>query len=228
MINAVSSFVQKDEARMRVAIDIFMGPRGFAAEPTNTSDQAVTLSRERLKVLEERYYRTYKSRLKTHERLVRRGQAWSVALVSLATATTITSVALLSDSSIFGDKGATLLAALSIISLVLSLVVSNANYGARGAQMQSCYKRIQQISLRAEQMQLEAASIANEERLRADYMSAVESSENHSHADYLRSFDDWQPSRTTRVDSLATFSPFLFLAIPAILLFVVMSWYFGG
>lgn len=45
----------------------------------------------------------------------------------------------------YGTGGETLLVALSVLSLVISLVVANANYGARARSMESSYKKIQQI-----------------------------------------------------------------------------------
>ena len=54
-------------------------------------------------------YTTYKCRLKAAERLASRNRAWNSSLISMSTATTIASIALLTKPDIYGIAGPTIL-----------------------------------------------------------------------------------------------------------------------
>ncbi|NAZ80796.1 SLATT domain-containing protein [Kineococcus sp. R8] len=107
---------------------------------------------EAISNLAKRSYDTYKGRLEAHKRLSARGSAWNTALVALSLSTVIASVGLLSDSNIYGPKGDSLIVSVSILMLIVSLVISSANYGSRSARMEESYKRIQKISVQAENL----------------------------------------------------------------------------
>lgn len=174
--------------------------------------------------LEKRSYTTYLSRIRAYERLNRRNNAWNASLVSLATSTTIASIGLLVDPAMYGKGGGTLLVALSVLSLVSSLVVSNISYGTRARAMEASYKRIQQISLAAENIfaleQLPSAHRFAE--LQKEYEVALESSENHTDADYQRSkgASSWK----TILDTIVTITPYVTLFIPIALLVPFVQW----
>lgn len=178
--------------------------------------------------LEKRAFKTYKARLMTHERLRARGVAWNAFMISSATATTIASVAMLSEPKLYGTRGDVLLAILAIISLVASLVVANMNYGARTQAVESNYKRIQQISLSAEMLATQGCTIQQVQVLQREYEIALESSENHSEADYQRTL--YFPTARMKIfrDSLASWVPYLMLVAAAVVAAPVAIWLARG
>jgi len=205
-----------------VVIDLLWGRKRPVAEPPSS------VAKELAKRLEDRSYITYKARLKTHQRLRSRGVAWNAFLISSATATTVASVGMLSDSRIYGANGDALLAMLAIVSLVASLVVANMDYGGRSQSVEANYKRIQQISLAAESLAAHGCRVAEVTSLQREYEIALESSENHSGADYQRSLkiptDRWRMRR----DSLVSVLPFLMLLAPVAVAIPVVVWLTRG
>lgn len=183
---------------------------------------------EQVKKLEDRAFSTYQARLKAHERLHRRNNAWNASLVALATSTTIASVGVLVERNMYGSRGDSLLVSLAILSLVASLVVSSVNYGSRARAMEASYKRIQQISVAAESFFVGSSPPTRQRllELQREYGIAVESSENHSEADYLRSCG--QPGRRVWRDTFVTAAPYVTLVVPLALLVSFAKWYFAG
>src|ERR1043165_8227776 len=189
--------------------------------------------RAAVKRLENRSYTTYKARLKTHQRLIRRSNSWNASLIALATSTTISSVGLLVNKGMYGAGGDALMVVLAILSLVASLVVSSVNYGARSRAMEANYKKIQQISLLAE-----TPSLTNPEarqRFREalkECEMAVDSAENHSEADYYRSLVDYKKVQGARKqvwrDSLISLAPYITLSIPVGLVVPFVIWFING
>ncbi|MFE0313916.1 SLATT domain-containing protein [Amycolatopsis sp. NPDC058986] len=184
---------------------------------------------EAVKRLEARSFKTYSARLKTHERLSRRNTAWNASLVSLATSTTIASVGLLVERNMYGTRGDSLMVALAILSLVASLVVSSVNYGSRARAMEANYKRIQQLSLAAEGFFVSDKPATRQRflELEKEYGIALESSENHSEADYARS-GGRVSKRVTWRDTLITVAPYITLVIPLALLVPFAKWFIDG
>lgn len=223
---------------MRVKIDISIGPKrisipprmGLAAGPPMStdrqySDEPVSNYAEELTRIEKRAFTTYKARIRMAERLVRRGRNWDAALIALATSTTIASISLLSDSMIFGEKGATVLAALAVVSLVLSLVVSNVDYGLRSAKAEANYKALQRIATEAERLKSSFPTESQVQSIREQAAAAVDSSENHSEADYLRYQGADSRSRPIVLDAFTTCAPLVFLTVPAGVALVVAKWF---
>jgi hypothetical protein len=180
---------------------------------------------EALEKLERRSFKTYLARRKSYERLSRRSNAWNASLVSLATSTTISSVGILVDNTMYGRAGDALMVTLSILSLVASLVVSSLGYGIRARSMEASYKRIQQISLMAENFYAHEAPATYERfvDLQKEYEVAIEASENHTEADYQRS--QKVKSRTTRLDTMLTALPYVTLLIPIALVVPLAKWF---
>lgn len=177
--------------------------------------------------LEKRSYSTYRSRIKTTERLTRRGNAWNTSLVAISTATTVASIGLLVNPTLYGSHGDALLVVLAVLTLVASLIVSNVNYGSRARAMEANYKRIQQLSIQAEQFLIDRASATSTHflELEREYGVAVEFSENHSTCDFERT----QPKprrRTLWRDDLVTFGPYVSLLIPISLVIRLAMWFF--
>jgi hypothetical protein len=190
------------------------------------------LSQHTVRILETRSFQTYKSRINAYHRLSRRNNAWNAALIAFSTATTIASIGLLVNDRMYGRGGDALMVALAVLSLVASLVASSVNYGARARAMEASYKRIQQISLGAESFDCSAPTSARDlEKLQKEYEVALESSENHSDADFLRTAEGEPPKKVRRQllrDSFVSLVPYLSLVAPALLLVPFVSWFFNG
>jgi conflict system pore-forming effector with SLATT domain len=183
---------------------------------------------EGAKRLEERSYKTYLARVKAYHRLNRRNNAWNTSMISLATSTTIASVGLLVNRPMYGTGGDTLMVALAILSLVSSLVVSSVNYGSRTRAMEASYKRIQQLSLAAEDLANYYSSVSQSRllELQKEYAIALDTSENHSDADYRRS----QNAKWRQIwrDDLTNYIPYATLAVPLGLMLPFAGWFIAG
>jgi hypothetical protein len=138
--------------------------------------------------LESRSYTTYLCRLNASRRLAQANFAWNLALVALSTSTTIASVGILAARDMYGAGGDALMVALAVLSLVVSLVVSGVGFGTRARAMEENYKRIQQISVAAENLKGYTGQDRREkyEKLQWEYEVAVASSENHTQRDYRK------------------------------------------
>lgn len=183
------------------------------------------------KRLEDRTFKTYVSRIRAHQRLRRRDNAWNSSLIILSTSTTVSSVGLLVDREMYGRGGDALMLALAVLSLVASLVVASAKFGARAQAMESSYKRIQQISVAAENIPEDPAGGYDRLReLRHDYLIAIEYSENHSTADYARTANlgRWRTLKATWRDSLIGLAPYVTLVIPLALVVPFVRWFISG
>lgn len=134
----------------------------------------------------------------------------------------------------YGSGGDTLLAILAIVSLVASLVVANMNYPGRSQAAEGNYKRIQQISLSAEALRdrrsglSEVEIVQREYEIARDYEIALESSENHSDADYYRTFTPPKEPSTIRRDTFVSVVPFLTLIAPIGVAVPLAIWLFRG
>ncbi|MFC0105606.1 SLATT domain-containing protein [Kibdelosporangium aridum] len=182
-----------------------------------------------MKALEDRAYKTYLARVHAHRRLSRLNATWNTSLVSLATSTTVASVGQLVDQGMYGKGGNALMVVLAVLSLVVSLVVSSMNYGARARAMEASYKRIQQIAFMAERL---LATVPNEDAVRRyvevqkEYEIAIESSENHATADHHRA--EKKRSKETLKHSVLDVLPYVTLVVPVLLLIPFVGWFFDG
>lgn len=203
----------------RVMMIVRQGETLVAESPNNIA----------LKRVEDRSYTTYKARLNAASRLRHRGAAWNASLVALSVSTTAASVALLSDPMIYGPRGATLLAVLAVLALASSLVVTNMNYPGRAQAMEANFRRLQQISLTAEAAQIRPDLDVDPEQVRREYEIALESSENHSDADYLRT--QARTRRATRIilgDRIVTVLPWFSLVVTALVVYPLAVWLLDG
>jgi hypothetical protein len=182
-----------------------------------------------LKRLEKKSFTTYKARVRAFERLTRRNNAWNASLVSLSTATTVASVGLLVDKTMYGEHGDAVMLVVAVLSLVASLVVSSVNYGARARSMEASYKKIQQISLSAEDLQNDPDGTDYKRylELHREYQVALESSENHTSADFRRweAESYWSALRYLWRDALLGLAPYVSLLIPIALLIPFTRWF---
>ncbi|WP_345409200.1 SLATT domain-containing protein [Nonomuraea salmonea] len=110
---------------------------------------------------------TYLSRLNAYRRLAHANIAWNAALVALSTSTVIASVGMLVEKNMYGKGGDALMVALAVFSLSISLVVSSVGYGTRAKAMEENYKRIQQISVLAENLKEYTGPDRSEKNIRS-------------------------------------------------------------
>jgi hypothetical protein len=198
--------------------------------PVGTRDeqpQAAAL----LTLLEKRSYKTYCCRLRASRRLASRQRAWNASLIGASTATTIASVALLTDDSIYGSAGPTLLVCVSVLTLVASLVGSSLDYSGRARDMFTNYRRIQRLSAEVERVLGSPAPVAAQtvELLNEKYDSLLDESENHTEADYYHAFPD-EVKRSAAVwgEDLLSLAPYISLLAPLGLLVPLANWIASG
>jgi hypothetical protein len=174
----------------------------------------------------ERSYKSYKARLIATERLQARQRAWNTSLLALSVATTIASIALLSDDKMYGEAGPTVLVCVAVLALVASLAVAGLNYGGRSRDMFMNYRGLQRLSVDAEAAQ-DAGTISNAEiqALRDRLNSLLDDSENHTSADFKRADAD-APIKSRHVfrSELVTFLPYAALVIPLLVTMPVLIW----
>lgn len=139
-----------------------------------------------LKKQENRSYLTYKARVRAANRLKARGTAWSTFLVSSSTASTIASIVVIQDSNFYGQHGPVLLAAIAVLTLVASLVVTGVNYDLRQREMFDNYRKIQKLSVEIELLISKEGGVdyAKKTELMEKYQELLDGAENHSEVDY--------------------------------------------
>lgn len=190
--------------------------------------------------LETRSYKTYLSRLYAHRRLAHANMAWNVALVALSTSTVIASAGMLVERDMYGKGGDALMVALAVFSLSISLMVSSVGYGTRAKAMEENYKRIQQISIAAENLKEDARPdrLQKYQKLQDEYDIAMASSENHTEHDYRRTmpvpaytevgfwgYIGWLLGWLRHFVSISL--PYISLVVPVALLVPFGTWFVG-
>lgn len=205
------------------------------AGPLDAPDSLSTSVRK----LMERSYDTYKARIAARDRLHARFHAWNVSMIALSGSVVVAGLGLLKDSNMYGSQGDLLLAAVGVMSLVASLVVANANYGARSENMERSYKQIQALSVLVESFYADpqSATVGRYELMRGDYAQLLETSENQSSGDYARAKASSRtpPSRTPASlqraclkETAITAAPYLSLILPLALLAPFTDAIFSG
>jgi ABC-type multidrug transport system fused ATPase/permease subunit len=184
-----------------------------------------------IELIEQRSYKTYKARLRSAQRLQRLGHAWNAALISTSVATTVASVALLIDSTVYGVRSDVMLVGVSILGLTASFVVAGRNYGARAREMTSSYRKIQRISVEAEHLRLAGDAVSEQVVDLVDrYQNLLDESENHTEADFY-SVHSQKWKWTTVVPAVAsliyTVLPWLFLIVPLLIICRFIQWCFA-
>lgn len=141
----------------------------------------------------------------------------------------------------YGKGGDALMVALAVFSLAVSLVVSGVGYGTRAKAMEENYKRIQQISLAAENLKEHAGPdrLERYQKLQGEYDAAMASSENHNQQDFRKTQPPpvysgvalWDRTRNffTWLGSFVLMAfPYLTLAVPVALLVPFGVWFAEG
>lgn len=135
-----------------------------------------------------RYHLTYSSRRELSKRLTALHRRWNFALAALTTSSVVAGVVQLTSSEPYGERGPLLLAIVGVLVLVASLTVTIANFGTRAAAAFENYRVLQRISADLESLIATwgPASLFEAEVLERAYQSALDQSENHTAADFLR------------------------------------------
>lgn len=195
--------------------------------------------------LEDRSYTTYKARLAAAARLRHLDTAWNLALIALSTATVIAAVGIMVSPALYGAEGELLLAVISIATLVTSLIVAGARFGARSRDMTVSYRRLQRFSVDIERLRLTNAGPLSQERLNElsdRYQDLLDAAENHSDADYgavaarrrEATFgiegapSNSRSSRWYFARSATLAVPYLTLSVPILLIGRLLWWCFFG
>jgi hypothetical protein len=196
------------------------------ARDDDSANPPITELRELYSILEHRSYRTYAARLQASIRLAARSRGWNAALISTSAATTIASVGLLTDQSIYGNAGSTLLVCVSILALIASLVTSGLNYSGRSRNMFLNYRRIQQLSSKVERdlKTPGTQTLSQLEILNQTYDSLLDESENHTGADHLRAMGESRKSWPVVRENLLTWIPYASLVVPLALVIPLAKW----
>jgi len=174
-----------------------------------------------------RSYKSYKSRLRAAERLQARQRAWNTCLLALSIATTIASIALLTDSMMYGKAGPTVLVCVSVLGLVSSLAVAGLNYGVRSRDMFMNYRGLQRLSVEAESLQEAGEDVDGElvARLSQKHDALLDDSENHTEADFRNAFPVADASPwPVRKSAALTVLPYVALAVPVAVLLPFVLW----
>ena len=196
--------------------------------PDDHPDVATSLKR-----LEDRSYKTYRCRLRASGRLAARNQAWNASLIASSTATTIAAVALLTDESIYGAAGPTLVVCASILTLVASLVSSSLDYSGRSKNLFLNYRRLQRLSAEVERLAEAPDGRTNDdvvETLHRRYDALLDESENHTEADYYHAVlkGTQKKPASAWVQDLVSLVPYVALLAPIGLLVPFAEWVLSG
>lgn len=139
-----------------------------------------------LERLKDRSYKTYLARIQAHKRLRLVGAWWNIAQVALGAAILSVSIAFLAGNSSALPGGDYLLAVLSVLSLIVSIVISNLNYGSQAEEMFRSYREIQSLSAWTERI-LDTrvwVSPRTVAELSKRYQDLLDASANHSSIDH--------------------------------------------
>ncbi|MDP1711050.1 MAG: SLATT domain-containing protein [Candidatus Nanopelagicaceae bacterium] len=182
-----------------------------------------------LENLYRRSYKTYKGRLEAGKRLALCNHLWNGSLVALSTAMVVASVGMIADEKIYGPRGPIYLIALSIAHLTSSLTVLNLKFGARSRDMFMNYRRIQRVSVEAENLRLEKRpSKAMIRNLSDQYQMLLDESENHSVRDYEKAFiaekKGWKTFTLKYFVPSSMLIPIVFYAVSIMILCPFVVW----
>ena len=146
---------------------------------------------DELSQLERRVGKTYRAHLVMAKRLQRRDRYWTFALICLSVTSTLSAVALLTDSSIYGAEGATLWTLMGVGTLAVSLVLANADYRTRSEDAFRAYRQLQRLWARLayQSQQLVRRNGRRKHAIEGDasYQGLLDSMPNHSPSDYYSS-----------------------------------------
>jgi len=170
-----------------------------------TSPRAREGQRDALAMLEDRTYDTYRARLQTANRMRVRGQLWNLPLVGSALVTVLVALVALYAPNVYSDRTDVLLTILSVLTLVVSSIVSTANYAVNSERLFNAYRGLQRLSadIERENLRLKSSRRRNSLAARAslEYQEILDRTQNHSGADYWRMIRERNASRRAQGDS---------------------------
>ncbi|MGN7191921.1 SLATT domain-containing protein [Curtobacterium sp. MCBA15_004] len=147
------------------------------------------VSRDELSKLHNRVARTYHAHLSMAKRLQRRDRLWNAALIVLSCVSVIAAVALLSDERIYGERGDLLWASIGIVTLAVTLVVTNADYRVRSTNAFTEYRELQRLWVDLDRVVSRSNDTAERlhaaDDLNARYQKLLDMIPNHSGADFF-------------------------------------------
>ncbi len=158
-----------------------------ASQARTSNDQPDALA-----ILERRLQRTYKARVETARRYQARGNYWNVALVLASLTTAAVSVVSITAPDVYGPRGATLMVVLGIVTLVVSVLVTSAQFQVQAEKFFHAYRSLQKLWVSAdmESRKLTHPSDRNAAaaRIDLDYQAVLDDTNNHSPADFYTAF----------------------------------------
>ncbi|MFJ4172739.1 SLATT domain-containing protein [Microbacterium sp. NPDC089696] len=155
---------------------------------SRTHRKAREIEADALSLLEHRAYVTYRARLRTANRMRVRGQLWNLPLVTSPVITLIVAIVASAAPGVYSDRTDVLLVALSVLTLVASIIVPTANYAVNAERLFNAYRDLQRISVEIEgdNLRLKNGWSRNRAASRAStqYQEILDKTQNHSSADY--------------------------------------------
>lgn len=155
---------------------------------------------------EHRIKYTYLSRLNMAKRLQTRNATWNTFLISSSLITTIISVVLLVDTTVYGPQGAALVVLAGLATFAASLSVTSANYAARTEILNRTYRELQRLWAAVSQ----TSKITHKDYLDLEnrYQRILDESPNHSEADYAKVLRDInRKNRSKNPDQIRKITP---------------------
>lgn len=151
-----------------------------------------------LDTLERRLQRTYRARVETARRYQARGNYWNVALVLASLTTATVSVVSLTSPGVYGDRGAALMVVLGIVTLVVSVLVTSAQFQVQAEKFFHAYRSLQKLWVQAD---MESRGLTNRierdeaaTKIDLEYQAVLDDTNNHSPADFFKAFPGVQSS----------------------------------
>ncbi|WP_341954562.1 SLATT domain-containing protein [Microbacterium sp. LWH13-1.2] len=149
-------------------------------------------TQDALSALSRRIQRTYKSRVETARRHQKRGNYWNFALVVASLTGTSVAVVSLTDPSVYGERGSALMVVLGIVTLVVSVLVTSAQFQVQAEKFFHAYRSLQKLWV-ASDLAKRSLTDTRERNERADeidrdYQSVLDDTDNHSPADFFKAF----------------------------------------
>lgn len=147
-----------------------------------------SLKGDELSKLNGRVYITYLSRLRTANRARLRGQLWNIPLIAAPVATLIVAIVSLVSDQVSTVRVEILLIIVSILTLVASIIVPSANFAATSERLFQAYRSLQRLSVNIDhannQTDTAKARIDLAKKYDAEYQQILDTTQNHSSADY--------------------------------------------
>lgn len=139
-------------------------------------------------------------------------------MYALSSALAVVAIGMLTVKDLYGPQRDTLMAGLSVLSLVASLVVGQLNYAVRSRDLQNNYKEIQFVSQTAEYFKTHDPTRQNFERVLDQYRDLIRTGENQTTGDNYRGQNEGRKHLICYGEALVTSAPYLFLMAPILLL----------